>query len=124
MTRHVLVVDDDADVRDTITAVLKDDGFSVAFAQNGAEALKRIAENRPRLVILDLQRPGMSGWDVLTQLRDAQVDVPVVFMSAGYRAKTEAERHQAAGYLTKPFDIQDVIDVAERFTDRTTSDRS
>ena len=116
MRNHILVVDDDASVREVIAAVLEDEGFGVVTATNGREALDRIAERRPDVVLLDLQMPIMSGWEVLQELRAAQCEVPIVFMSAGYRVKTEAERHHADGYIAKPFDLNQLIRVVERFT--------
>lgn len=111
---RILVVDDDPGIRDVIAAILQLDGYAVDTAADGREALDRIHAQRPALVLLDLQMPGLTGWDVLERLRTEQVDVPVVFMTAGMRAHVEAERHQAAGYLPKPFDIDDVLRVVQQ----------
>lgn len=113
---YVLVVDDDESVREVIAAVLQDEGFPVATATNGREALDRIAERRPAVVLLDLQMPIMSGWEVLSELRAAECPVPIVFMSAGYRVKTEAERHHADAYIAKPFDLNELLRIVGRFT--------
>ena len=115
MSHEILVVDDDPAVRQVIEAILTEEGFSVATAADGHQALDRIAQHRPVLVLLDLQMPMMSGWTVLQQLRDANVNIPVVFMTAGYRAKSEAEQHRAAGYLAKPFELRDLLGVVQRF---------
>lgn len=115
MSHHILVVDDDPGIREIIRAVLEDEGLTVETASNGREALDEIARQRPRLVLLDLQMPLMTGWEVLSQLREANVDVPIVFMTAGYRAQAEAARCGADGYLAKPFDINQIIDVVERY---------
>jgi CheY-like chemotaxis protein len=116
MPHQVLVVDDDPGIRQLIEMVLQDEGFDVVTAANGKEALERINESRPALVLLDLQMPVMTGWEVLSQVREANIEVPVVFMTAGYRAKTEAERYNADGYVAKPFDLTEIIDTVERFT--------
>ena len=115
MSHHVLVVDDDPGIRDIVEAILNEEGFSVATAANGREALDHITEDRPALVLLDLQMPVMTGWELLTHLRDARVQVPIVFMTAGFRAKTEAERHQVDGYIGKPFALDELVAVVERF---------
>lgn len=65
MSQHILVVDDDADIRAVLQAVLESDEFTVATAADGHEALARITEDRPRLILLDLQMPVMSGWELL-----------------------------------------------------------
>lgn len=111
---HLLVVVDDAGIRDLITMALEDEGYAVSSASNGCEALHRINEQRPALVLLDLQMPVMSGWEVLQRVRDSHIDVPVVFMTAGYRAREEAERLGTDGYLAKPFDLDDLIRTVTR----------
>lgn len=115
MSHHILVVDDDVAIRSMIQTVLADEGFATAAAGNGVEALARINEERPKLILLDLQMPGMTGWEVLNHLREAQVTVPVVFMTAGYRARVEAERHGADGYVAKPFALDDLLSAVDRF---------
>jgi len=114
MSHHILIVDDDAGIRAMIEMVLQSEGFNVSTAADGREALDRIAENRPVLVLLDLQMPVMTGWETLSHLRDAQIDIPVVFMTAGYRAKAEAERCGADGYVAKPFELDTLLAVVER----------
>ena len=118
-TPHVLVVDDDIDIRQTIAEILQSEGYSVATAGNGEAALTRIAERMPALILLDLQMPVMSGWEVLSHLRERSIPIPVVFMTAGYRAQTEAERHRAEGHLGKPFEMDDLLGLVARFTGHT-----
>lgn len=115
MPNHILVVDDDFGIRMTVEAILQSEGFDVALAANGMEALERIAADRPALILLDLQMPVKSGWEVLEELRAADVRIPVVFMTAGLRAQQEAERHHADGFLPKPFELEHVLAVAQRF---------
>src|SRR5438105_7661079 len=115
MVSQVLVVDDDAAIRNLITEVLVEEGFAVADAANGREALDRIAAHLPGLVLLDLQMPVMSGWEALMALQVAHVPVPVVLMSAGVRVQQEAERQHAAGYLAKPFVLEELVAVVARF---------
>ena len=113
---HVLVVDDDDGIRRTIAEMLESEGYDVATAVDGHAALARIAERAPALILLDLQMPGMSGWEVLARLREQGTRIPVVFMTAGYRAQTEAERHNAEGHLGKPFEMDDLLAVVARLT--------
>ncbi len=113
---HILVVDDDDGIRDLIKMTLELEGYSVAVAANGRDALDRIADERPMVVLLDLMMPIMTGWEVLARLRTSGLGIPVVFMTAGFRANSEAERHHADGHLAKPFDIDDLLSVVERFT--------
>ena len=112
----VLVVDDDPGIRSVISAVLEDEGFPVTTAANGREALSSISSEEPALVLLDLQMPVMSGWEVINTLREAQTTIPIVLMTAGFRAQAEAERCHADGFLPKPFNLDDLVQVVERFT--------
>lgn len=118
MSQHILVVDDDLAIRQAITMILESEDYEVATAADGVEALDRIAELRPAVVLLDLQMPVLTGWDVMTRLREEGATVPVVVMTAGYRAQAEAAAHKAAGYLAKPFELDDVLSVVGRLTGR------
>jgi len=111
----VLVVDDDAAVREFVPTVLSAAGYRVLTAAHGGEALERIARQRPDVVLLDLAMPVMDGWQVRWALRAQGVHVPLIFMSAGYNARLEAERHNANGYLDKPFTSADLVAVVARF---------
>jgi CheY-like chemotaxis protein len=82
MAASVLVVDDDLDIRATVSQILRDEGFRVRSARNGLEALEKIAEEDPDLVVLDLMMPVMSGWDLLAALRRSRKHVAVVVLSA------------------------------------------
>jgi CheY-like chemotaxis protein len=113
---HVLVVDDDVDIRQTIADILESEGYSVAMAGTGRDALACIMARAPALILLDLQMPVMSGWKVLSHLRAQRIRIPVVFMTAGYRAQTEAEEHRAEGHLGKPFEMDDLLNLVARFT--------
>jgi DNA-binding response OmpR family regulator len=113
--RAVLVVDDDPGVRGFVAMVLRAEGYRVLTAADGVEALEWIARQRPDRVLLDLAMPVMDGWQVLHTLRERRVNVPLVFMSAGYNARVEAERHGADGYLGKPFTRAELLAVVARF---------
>ena len=92
----VLVVDDDADVRQRIRTVLERNGWTVQEAGNGAEALERVAQAPPHLILLDLTMPVMDGFAFLHRLREMPVhaDIPVIVLSA--RDISAAERKQLA----------------------------
>ena len=92
----VLVVDDDADMRQRLRTVLEHDGWSVAEAGDGAEALRMVLRSRPRIILLDLTMPVMDGFAFLHRLREAPgcSDLPVVVLSA--RSVSAAEREALA----------------------------
>jgi two-component system, OmpR family, response regulator MprA len=111
---RVLVVDDDPAIRKAVSLLLVDEGYAVQTAANGTEGLAAITAQPPALVLLDLNMPVMDGWALLGHLRDAQITVPIVIMTADQRAPQEAARLQVAGYLGKPFAIDDLLDLVAR----------
>ncbi len=109
---RVLVVDDDEDVRRLVVLLLRDAGYAVECAGDGAEALTKIRQNSPELVILDLMMPSMPGWDVLASLRRTLQPPPVVVLSALGECR-RATQAGAAGCLAKPFRIHDLLHTCE-----------
>jgi diguanylate cyclase (GGDEF)-like protein/PAS domain S-box-containing protein len=110
MTRHTLLVVDDNDAnRDVLSRRLVMRGYDVTVAADGAEALARIAAAPFDLVLLDIQMPGLSGLEVLTQIRESysQIQLPVIMVTAQNDGPTtvEAFRLGANDYVTKPVDF-------------------
>jgi CheY-like chemotaxis protein len=111
----VLVVEDNADLRDALAAILDDAGYAVCTAADGRDALAVAAEHPPALVLLDLQMPVMDGPAALVGLRQLPEHIPVVFMSAGLRAREAAARHDVDGYLEKPFEVDELLRLVAHF---------
>jgi DNA-binding response OmpR family regulator len=109
MTR-VLVVDDDADIRELVRELLARAGYDVVEAPNGTEALKVFYSQQPDFVILDVQMPVLDGWETLTRIRDVS-DVPVLMLTARAEEldKVRGLRAGADDYLTKPFGRQELL---------------
>lgn len=106
---YILVVDDDVDFREGLRAELERKGYQVEEAEDGRQALDRVMEKPPLLVLLDLQMPVMNGREFLTRMRQHEEisDVPVVVLSSfGY--EWEAELMGAQGYLGKPFEAPEL----------------
>jgi CheY-like chemotaxis protein len=116
--KTVMLVEDDDDARDALAALLEEADYQVLQAPNGAEAL-RILEARPGscdIILLDLMMPVMNGWDFrrLQKRRAALANIPVVLMSAGAQIAFAVEDLDAAGYVSKPVEIADLIEKVER----------
>ena len=111
----ILVVDDDPDIRTLVHMVLEEEGYDVMAAGNGREALTRVQQQEPALILLDLNMPIMSGWELHDELRSRQIGVPVVYMTAAQRARAEAESHGAQGFLAKPFGLNELLETVGRF---------
>ena len=112
MTHRILVVDDEPDITALVAYHLAKAGYRVSTASSGAEALRAASEERPDVVILDLMLPGVSGYDVLTELRSREEtrDVGVILLTAR-REETDRIRGLSLGaddYLTKPFSPQEL----------------
>src|SRR3979411_23951 len=110
MPKRVLVVEDDATIRDTLSFNLKKEGYVVTVAHDGVEALARAREGQPDLVLLDLMLPEMSGLEVCRVLRKER-DVPIIMLTA-----KESELDKVVGlqmgaddYITKPFSRRELF---------------
>jgi CheY-like chemotaxis protein len=109
--RRVLVIDDDASLRDLLTEFLWEEGFDVRCAADGLQALLLIEAERPDVVLLDLMMPVLGGDGFLaTCERDARLqDLPVVVLSAGLRPATSRARQNVRAWLSKPFQFEEVV---------------
>jgi CheY-like chemotaxis protein len=106
----VLVVEDDRDLVCLMEMVLTDAGYRVATACDGAEALKRVAEEMPGVILLDMRMPGMSGWEFAREFRARYGrQAPLVVVTAAENARRRAEEIGAEAWLEKPFDLEDVL---------------
>jgi DNA-binding response OmpR family regulator len=109
----ILVVDDDASIRDVLSDILVLEGYDVRTAADGFAALREIREKRPDCLVLDLMRPGMDGHQVLTEIRtaDGGTRLPVVMLTATADGE-ESWRAMAEGvdyFLGKPFDAEELL---------------
>jgi len=102
----ILVVDDELIVRDSLRALLADEGFSVDMAESGEAALEQIRANTYHLMLLDIKMPGMEGVDVLKEALSVQPELQVVMMTAYATIETAVESMKtgAVDYLVKPFE--------------------
>jgi DNA-binding response OmpR family regulator len=107
----LLVVEDDPDTIYLLKQILRIAGFNVMSAMSGQEALKKIVEFEPNLVLLDLMLPEMDGWEIYSYLRQ-MTDVPVIIISAlGNKEEIVKGLHRGADdYITKPFHNSEVVE--------------
>lgn len=116
-TVDVLVVEDDAAMRELLEQLLLGEGYSVTTAQNGAEALAHMRETPVRLVLLDLLLPGVNGYEFrAAQLQDDRLaKVPVVITSGEGNLHIAAARMRVRDFLAKPFDYGKLLAVVRRY---------
>ena len=104
MDQRILIVDDDADLRDSLAAILSP-LFKMLTASNGAEALDVLKNERPRLILLDVTMPGMSGLEVLAAAKALNPALIVVMLTSNQEMEiaVKALSLGATEYVTKPF---------------------
>jgi CheY-like chemotaxis protein len=114
---EVLIVEDDVEILESLAEILRDEGYPVATARNGAEALARLREcDAPCLILLDLMMPVMNGWTFReTQLRDPKLAAtPVVILSGTSDVDRHAVSLQAAGFIRKPIQLERLFELVEQ----------
>ncbi len=109
----MLVVDDERDIREAVAEVLKDEGYEVFDANDGAEALEQLRAHHPAVVLLDLMMPGMNGWEFCAARR-CEPDlssIPVIVISAlGHVSGIDAQ-----AFLQKPFELDALVSAVRRY---------
>ncbi len=116
MKNRILIADDEEDIRWILETSLKKSGFEVECAENGEDAVRKACEDPYSLILLDINMPDMNGFEVLTQLRNREIDSPIIFITAQNTVSNAIDSIQlgAYDYLTKPFDLEEVKLFAER----------
>ena len=109
--QNILIVEDDADISGLLAKILEGAGYQICQAFSGTEALFCMERKLPDCVLLDLMIPGMTGEEVLTQIRKEKKEMPVLILSAkvSVQDKVRLLRIGADDYMTKPFDPEEVI---------------
>ncbi len=105
--KQILIVDDDVSIGDMLEEILTKEGYGVSRAYSGTEALLLLSLSRPDLVLLDLMLPGLNGEEVLPKISG----IPVIVLSAKVDVdnKVDVLLNGAADYMTKPFDIKELL---------------
>jgi CheY-like chemotaxis protein len=116
---HILVVDDDSGVRETLALLLTAAGYKTSAAQNGFGALQKLKEISPSLILCDLDMPGMSGFELLSIIRRRFPTIPVIAMSGMYAGETVpqgviADAFYSKGNRTPPALFRIIADVLRR----------
>lgn len=121
MALEVLIVDDEADIRELVAGVLEDEGYSTRGAANSDEALAALADRRPSLVLLDVWLHGsrLDGLDLLVEIKRRDPTLPVVVISGHGNIETAvtAIKRGASDFLEKPFEASQLVLVVARATE-------
>jgi CheY-like chemotaxis protein len=106
---RIVVVEDEASIRDAVAEVLTEEGYLVWTASNGLIGLQLVEQQRPDCVLFDLWMPVMDGWTFVQELRARGLVTKIVVMTAATDAEKAAEQLAADGYLAKPFDLNHLV---------------
>ncbi|HTS03658.1 MAG TPA: response regulator [Thermoanaerobaculia bacterium] len=122
MKPRVFVVDDDPAMVEAVIAVLGHDGFDVDGASDAAAALRTVLRSPPELLVLDVNMPGLTGWEICDILRRQPVtaDLPVLFLTGRGEVADRITAMQVGGsdHLTKPFRAEELRERARALTGR------
>lgn len=119
MPKHILLIDDENLVAESINRLLKKQGYNVTIASNGKDAIKivKVEEGGFDLIIADIRMPDMNGIEIIKKIREiVKRPVPEVLIT-GYASEEnfkEAQELKVAGYIYKPFDICEFMDVVRK----------
>jgi len=115
MPRTILVVEDDADMREWISLHLRNAGYTVRAVADGHQAASACLRAKPDLVISDLHMPGMGGFDMIKILNSEKglKDIPVIFLTADESRRERGGALGAAEYLTKPIKAEALLQAVE-----------
>jgi DNA-binding NtrC family response regulator len=112
--RRILVVDDEPNTRLALAELLRDEGYEVETAEDGADALAKLAGCAAGLALIDLNLPGMGGLALLAEIKARDPACSVVLLTSYDAAEAAAMRAGAAGYLVKPIDLAALFLAIER----------
>lgn len=116
---NVLVVEDDPALQKVVATAIASCGLEARGAENGIEALALVREQRPDLIVLDLQLPEMDGREFLSHVRSStrSADVPVVVTSAAYNVTSQTlQELDVQAFVAKPFDLDELLNIIEQLS--------
>ena len=120
----VLVVDDEPNIRDLLSASLRFAGHQVATAANGTDAINMITDTKPDIVLLDVMLPDISGFGVTKKIRGMGIEVPILFLTARDDTEDKITGLTVGGddYVTKPFSLDEIMARISAIMRRTSKD--
>jgi two-component system response regulator MprA len=116
--KPILVVDDDRSILETMSDLLRGEGYAVVTAADGLEALAEMTRSPVAFILLDMRMPRMDGWQFTNAVRERGWRVPIIVMTAASDARRWAQEIHADAYIAKPFDVERLLDMVKRFWER------
>lgn len=118
-SKKILIAEDDPDILELLTIVLEDSGYDVEICTSGKDVLATARRIRPQLILVDLWIPGLGGEEVTKTLKlDLDTSkIPVILVSAQHDLQAVAQRIGADAYLMKPFDLDHLLVLVQKFSE-------
>jgi len=113
MTKTILVVDDEPDIRDSVKMILETNGYRVITASNGDECLNTLKTETPDLILLDIMMPGTPVSDIVKKITDIKIAFMSVVRISDARKRGLCENENIVDFFQKPFNVADLIDRVE-----------
>ncbi len=119
MSKKILIVDDEKEVRETLSEFFELEGLECIEAENGPSGLQMAKEHKPDFIITDVRMPGGDGIDLLKDVRKMNPELPVVLVMTGFAETTEDEVKKLGGLdlIPKPLDLNNVLEVVKKHLD-------
>ncbi len=113
MSKTILVVDDEPDIRQSVKQILEINGYTVVTAVDGDDCLKKLKELTPDLILLDIMMPGTPVGDVVKQIKDVKIAFMSVVRISDARKRGLCTQDNIVDFFQKPFNVSDLIDRVE-----------
>jgi CheY-like chemotaxis protein len=109
MSKTIMVVDDEGDIRETVKAVLEKEGYSVVTAISGDDALKKWTTNKPDLILMDIMMPGTPVKDIIPKMKGTKVAYLSVVRTSEAEKEDLMKSKNIVDFIQKPFDIKELV---------------
>jgi DNA-binding response OmpR family regulator len=113
--KHILLVDDEEGIRLLYREEFEEEGYDVATASNGEEALEKFSQESPDLVILDINMPGMNGIEVLRRMKEINPELPVILSSAYQEYKQDLGTWASEDYIVKSANMDELKNAVRKY---------
>jgi len=113
MTKKILVVDDEPDIRESVKMILSKNGYEVVTAENGDQCLEKANQENPDLILLDIMMPGKPVSEVVKQITDIKIAFMSVVRISDARKRGLTTQENIVDFFQKPFNVTDLIDRVE-----------